>query len=295
MSGKQSVLQTRLAANVQWEDKSSNNEILISPPAGWLLLDLRELIEYRELLYFLIWRDLKVRYKQTVLGVAWAILQPLLAMLVFSVFFGWFAGMSSDGVPYPLFAYTALVPWTFFANAVAQASNSLIEHERMLTKVYFPRLFIPLAAVLSGLVNFCIAFVMLIGLMMYYGLFPTLAILTVPLFVLLAAISAFAVSLWLSALNVRYRDVRYIVPFLLQLWLFITPIVYSISIIPERWRPFYSLNPMVGVVEGFRWALFKGADAPNGMLFISALIMVLLLVSGLFYFRRVEDTFADVI
>ena len=292
---KQKTTQTPLTSSAQWEEEPAQAEILIRPSKAWASIDLRELLEYRELLFFLVWRDIKVRYKQTLLGAAWAVLQPFLTMVVFSIFFGWLAGMPSDGVPYPLFVYTALVPWTFFANALTHASNSLIEHERMLTKVYFPRLLIPMAAVLAGFIDFCIAFCILIGVMIYYGLFPSMAILTVPLFVLMAAITALGVGLWSAALNVQYRDVRYVVPFLIQLWLFATPIAYSSSLIPEQWRPLYGLNPMAGVVEGFRWALLGGSDAPNALLFVSALILVLLFTGGLFYFQRMEDTFADVV
>jgi lipopolysaccharide transport system permease protein len=216
-------------------------------------------------------------------------------MVVFSIFFGWLARIPSDGVPYPVFAYTALVPWTYFANALAQASNSLVEHERMITKVYFPRLLIPMAPVLAGLVDFVIAFSILIAIMLWYGLVPASAIWTVPLFVLMAAITALSVSLWLAALNVQYRDVRYVVPFLIQFWLFATPIAYPSSLIPEQWRPLYGLNPMAGVVEGFRWALIGQTEAPNALLLVSVLTVVVVLIGGMYYFRRMEETFADVV
>lgn len=260
-----------------------------------LPLELREFWAYRELLYFLIWRDIKVRYKQTALGAAWAIVQPFFTMVVFSVFFGQLARIPSGGVPYPIFAYTALVPWMYFANALTQSSNSLVEHERMITKVYFPRLIVPMATVLAGLVDFALAFVVLIGMMLFYGLVPTVAILAVPFFVLLATATVLAVGLWLSALNVRYRDVRYTVPFLIQLWLFATPVAYPSSLVPEQWRSLYGLNPMAGVVEGFRWALLGQAQVSGSLLLVSVLAVLGLLVGGLYYFRRVERTFADVV
>jgi lipopolysaccharide transport system permease protein len=278
-------------------------EILIRPAHGWAAIDFRELWDYRELLYFLIWRDLKVRYKQTVLGVAWAVLQPLMTMVVFSIFFGWLAGMPSDGVPYPIFAYTALVPWTYFANALTQASHSVVEHEHMLRKIYFPRLLIPVASVCAGLVNFAISFSILVLLMLFYGLVPTASIWAVPLLILMAAATALGVGLWAAALHVKYRDVRYVIPFLVQFWLFATPIAYPSSLVPEAWRPLYGLNPMAGVVEGFRWALLSpgshrlasNTGAPNGLLAVSALTVLLVLIGGLYYFRRMEDSFADVV
>ncbi|WP_217644451.1 ABC transporter permease [Geodermatophilus amargosae] len=250
---------------------------------------------YRDLVYFLTWRDIKVRYKQTALGAAWAVLQPVLTMVVFSIFFGRLAGVPSEGVPYPVFAYTALVPWTFFANAVTQASNSLVAQEAMLTKVYFPRLIVPLAAVLAGLVDVSIAFVVLVGLMLAYGTVPTVAILALPLLVVFAAITALAVGLWLSALNVRYRDVRYTLPFIVQLWLFASPVAYPSSLVPEAWRPLYGVNPMVGVVDGFRWALLGGTESPGSAFLVSVAAVVALLVGGLAYFRRMERSFADAV
>ncbi len=269
--------------------------VVIRPPKGWAPLDLRELWKYRELLYFLIWRDIKVRYKQTVLGAAWAIIQPFFTMVVFSLFFGWLAKMPSEGIPYPIFTYSALVPWMYFANALAQSSNSLVLNEKMITKVYFPRLVIPISATLAGMVDLAIAFVVLVGMILFYGIIPTRAIWTLPFFVLMATSTALGVGLWLSALNVQYRDVRYAIPFLIQFWLFATPIAYPSSLLPERWRAVYGLNPMAGVVEGFRWALLGRGQAPGLLLIVSVLTAVGLLASGLYYFRRMEDTFSDVV
>jgi len=268
--------------------------ILIRPSRGWVALNLRDLWLYRELLYFLTWRDIKVRYKQTVLGAAWAILQPFFTMVVFSIFFGRLAQVPSDGIPYPIFAYCALVPWSYFAGALDRAGNSLVGSANLITKVYFPRLAIPISAVLAGLLDFGIAFVVLLGMMFYYGTAPTAAVLTLPLFLLLAIATALAVGLWLSALNVQYRDVRYTIPFLTQLWLFATPIAYSSSLVPEQWRALYGLNPMAGVVEGFRWALL-GKEPPGPLLAVSVIVVLLLLIGGLYYFRRMEKTFADVV
>jgi lipopolysaccharide transport system permease protein len=269
--------------------------VVVEPSRSWVPLKLGELSAHRELLYFLIWRDVKVRYKQTLLGVAWAILQPLLTMIVFSTFFGRLARMPSDGIPYPIFSFTALVPWTLFAYGLNQGSNSLVGSANLLKKVYFPRLCLPLASVLSGVVDFLLAFVMLVVLMVYYGVPPSLRILWLPLFVLLTLVTALAVALWLSALNVQYRDIRFIVPFLLQVWLFATPIAYPSSLLAEPWRTLYGLNPMVGVVEGFRWALLEVATAPGPVVGVSALVTLGLLVSGAYYFRRMEKTFADIV
>jgi len=268
--------------------------IVIRPSRGWVSLDLRDLWRYRELLYFLTWRDIKVRYKQTILGAAWAILQPFFTMIVFSVFFGRLAKVPSDGIPYPIFAYCALLPWSYFAGALDRASNSLVGSSHLITKVYFPRLAIPISAVLAGLVDFGIAFVVLLGMMVYYGFAPTTASLTLPFFLLLAVATALAVGLWLSALNVQYRDVRYTIPFLTQFWLFATPIAYPSSLVPERWRAWYGLNPMAGVAEGFRWALL-GKQPPGPLLAVSIIVVVLLLIGGLYYFRRMEKTFADIV
>jgi lipopolysaccharide transport system permease protein len=268
---------------------------VIAPSRRWVPLDLGELWQYRELLYFLVWREVKVRYKQTALGVAWAIIQPLFTMVVFSVFFGKFGHMPSDGLPYPVFAYCALLPWQLFAFALTESSNSVVSNQRLITKVYFPRLIIPIATIGVGLVDFGIASVVLAGMMAYYGILPGAAIWTVPLWALLAVLTALGAGLWLSALNVKYRDVRYTLTFLTQIWLFATPVAYSSSIVPAAWRPAYALNPMVGVIEGFRWALLGGATSPGVMTAVSVLTVAALLVGGLFYFRRMERTFADVV
>lgn len=267
----------------------------IQPSHGWVPLRLGALWTHRELLYFLVWRDIKVRYKQTLFGVLWAVLQPLMLMLVFSIFLGQLVKVSSDGIPYPVFALCGLIPWQLFAHALTQASNSLVANDRLLTKVYFPRLVIPLSAVLSGLLEFMIAFIMLLILMFHYEISPTGAFFTLPSFVLLAVVSALAVSLWLSALNVTYRDVKYTIPFITQFWLFVSPIAYPSSIVPDAWRWLYALNPMAGVIEGFRWALLGKPDRPGSELVISVAVIVTMLVGGLYYFRRMEKTFADVV
>lgn len=267
----------------------------IEPSRGWVSLKLHELWEYRELLYFLTWRDIKVRYKQTALGVAWAIIQPLFTMIVFTLFFGRLAKIPSDGIPYPVFCYAALVPWTFFANGLTQSSNSLVGSSNLLTKVYFPRLCIPLATVMSGVIDFLLAFGLLLVLMFYHGIIPTLNVVWLPFFLLLALTTSLGVGLWLSALNVQYRDVRYVVPFITQFWMLATPIAYPSSLMKEHWRIIYGLNPMVGVVEGFRWALLGAQTAPGPMLWVSATASVLILITGAFYFRRMEKTFADVV
>jgi len=267
----------------------------IAPSRGWVPLKLSELWEYRELLYFLVWRDIKVRYKQTALGATWAIIQPFFTMVVFSVFFGYLAKMPSDGIPYPIFSFAALVPWTFFANGLSQSSNSLVGSSNLITKVYFPRLIVPLASAFSGVVDFLIAFAVLLAMMLYYGLLPTLNVLWLPLFVLLALVASLGVGLWLSALNVEYRDVRYVVPFITQFWLFVTPIAYPSSLLHEPWRTIYGLNPMVGVVEGFRWALLRTNTAPGPIIAVSSSAAVVILITGAFYFRRMEKTFADIV
>jgi lipopolysaccharide transport system permease protein len=269
--------------------------IRIEPSRGWVSLQLKELWAYRELLYFLIWRDVKVRYKQTALGVGWAIIQPVFTMIVFSVFFGRLGKIPSDGIPYPIFAYAALVPWTFFSQGLGQASNSLVGSANLIKKVYFPRLSVPIASVTSGIIDFSIAFVVLLGMMLYYGILPTLNVIWLPCLLVLTVVTSLGVSLWLSALNVQFRDVRHVLPFLTQLWLFATPVAYPSSLLSEPWRTLYSLNPMVGVVEGFRWALLGTETAPGPMLIVSSLTAVALLIGGAFYFRRLEKTFADVI
>ena len=269
--------------------------IRIEPSKGWVSLKLRELWEYRELLYFLTWRDMKVRYKQTVLGVAWAVIQPFFTMVVFSLFFGKLAKVPSDGIPYPIFSYAALVPWTFFANGLNQASTSLVTHADLIKKVYFPRLAIPVARMLAGTVDFVLAFVVLLGMMLVYGIMPTINVLWLPFFLLLALMTSLGVGLWLSAMNVQFRDVGYTVPFMTQFWLFSTPIAYPSSLLAEPWRTLYGINPMAGVVEGFRWALLNTDTAPGPIIIVSSLVALALLVSGAFYFRRMEKTFADVV
>jgi len=269
--------------------------VVIRPSRGLFDLDLASLWEFREILYFLVWRDIKLRYKQTAIGAAWAILQPLATMAIFTVIFGHLAKIPSDGLPYPIFAYCALLPWQLFSHAMMESGNSLVANQNLITKVYFPRLVIPLSAVLAGLVDFGIAFLVLLGMMAYYGMAPTMAVVTLPLFILLAIATALAVGLWLSALNVQYRDVRYTIPFLTQFWLLATPIAYPSSLVPEGWRVLYGLNPMAGVVEGFRWALLGTANAPGRMLAVSVAVVLAFLIGGLYYFRSMERTFADVV
>jgi len=268
--------------------------ITIEPQRGWVSLELLDLWRYRELLLLLTWRDIKVRYAQTALGATWAILQPLLTMVIFSVIFGQLAKLPSDGIPYPIFTYVALLPWQLFAFSLANSSQSLVGSQNLVSKVYFPRLIIPIASVLPSLVDFAISFIVLIGMLVYYQIPLTLRILSLPLFLILAVASALAVGLWLSALNVEYRDIRYVVPFMTLFWQYATPVAYSASLIPEKWRLLYGLNPMTGVVEGFRWALL-GSGQVDGMVWISIVIIIVILFSGLAYFKRMEATFADVI
>jgi len=267
----------------------------IRPSRGWISLNLRDLWEYRELLFFLTWRDVKVRYKQTVLGAAWAIIQPFFTMVVFSLFFGKLAKMPSDNIPYPIFSYAALVPWTFFANGLSQSSASLVGSANLIKKVYFPRLVVPISAVISGGVDFVLAFVVLLGMMFYFGIVPTWNVAWLPLLLLLALTTSLGVGLWLTAMNVQFRDVRYAVPFLVQAWMFATPIAYPSSLLNEPWRTLYGINPMAGVIEGFRWALLGTETTPGPIILVSALMSVGLLVSGAYYFRRMEKTFADVV
>lgn len=269
--------------------------LVIEPSRGWVGLKLKELWEYRELVYFLVWRDVKVRYKQTVLGAAWAVIQPLFSMLVFTVVFGKLAKMPSDGIPYPLFSYAALLPWNYFAQGLSGSSDSLVGSANLIRKVYFPRLAIPVAAVCGGVVDFLIAFAVLLLMMGYFGVSPTANVVWLPGFLLLAVVTALGVGLWLSALNVQYRDVKYTVPFLVQFWMYATPIVYPSSLLPEPWKTLYGVNPMAGVVEGFRWALLGVKTPPGAMLWVSVAAAVLLLVSGAYFFRRMEKTFADVV
>jgi lipopolysaccharide transport system permease protein len=267
----------------------------IEASSGLVPIKIRELWDYRELLYFLVWRDVKVRYKQTALGISWAIIQPLMTMVVFSIFFGKLGKMPSDGVPYPVFSFAALVPWALFSNGLTQASNSLVSSSNLIKKVYFPRLIIPVATVLAGLVDFLVSFAVLLVLMTVYGIVPTANIFWLPVFLAMTVITSLAVSLWFSALNVEYRDVKYVIPFLTQIWLFATPIAYSSTLLDEPWRTIYGLNPMVGVVEGFRWALLGTNTPPGFMALVSTFAAVFLLISGAFYFRRMEKTFADII
>ncbi len=277
------------------EGSRGQAQVVIGPARDSVSLGLGELWEYRELLFFLAWRDLKVRYKQTVLGAAWAIIQPFFTMVVFSIFFGYLGRIPSDGIPYPVFAYSALLPWSLFAHALNESSNSLVNNQSLITKVYFPRLIIPIAPLFVGLVDFGVACTLLVALMLFYGIVPGTAILAAPLFVLLAVVTALAVGIWLSALNVQYRDVRYTIPFLTQLWLFATPVAYPSSLLSEPWRSLYGLNPMAGVVEGFRWALLGRTSAPGPLIAVSVGAILLLLLGGLCYFTRMEQTFADIV
>ena len=276
-------------------DEQSTGITVIQASRGWVSLKLREVWEYRELLYFLTWRDIKVRYKQTVLGAAWAIIQPFFTMVVFSLFFGRLAKVPSDGIPYPIFAYAALVPWTFFANGLSESSNSLVGSSSLIKKVYFPRLTVPISSVASGIVDFVLAFVVLLGMMMYYRVMPTWNIVWVPFLLLLALVTALGVGLWLSAMNVQFRDVRYVVPFLTQFWMFATPIAYPSTLLSQPWRTLYGINPLVGVVEGFRWALLGTDTAPGPILIVSSIASLVIIIGGAFYFRRMEKTFADVV
>lgn len=271
------------------------NRILIQPSKGLFHFDVKELWQYHELLYFLIWREVKVRYKQTMIGGAWAILQPLMTMAIFSIIFGRFAKIPSDGLPYPIFAYAALLPWMFFAQALTRSGTSLVENANLITKVYFPRLMIPLGAASAPIVDFIVSFMVLLCMMAWYGIHPTWGILALPLLLLLTLMTAFSVNLWLSPLNVKYRDVGHAFPFLVQFWMYASPVAYPLSLIPEKWQFLYSLNPMVGVIEGFRWALL-GKQSPNFMaMVISVIAVTILFFGGILYFKKMELTFADVI
>jgi lipopolysaccharide transport system permease protein len=267
----------------------------IGPPGRWWVLPARELWEHRELVYFFVWRDIKVRYKQTVIGAAWAVLQPLMTMAVFSLFFGRLAHIPSEGLPYPVFYYTALLPWTYFAGALQGATTTVVDNQHLITKVYFPRLVLPLASVFSGLADFAISFVMLLILITWYGIRPGLAILWLPLFLLLSVLTALAVGLWLSALNAVYRDVRYVAPFLVQFWMFASPVAYPATLVPIKWRWLYGLNPMAGVIEGFRWSLTGNGEAPGRMFAVSAVVVLVVFVGGIGYFQKMEGTIADVV
>jgi lipopolysaccharide transport system permease protein len=275
--------------------EAAEHFLRIQPSHGWVSLQLKELWAYRELLYFLVWRDIKVRYKQTALGAGWAIIQPLFTMLVFSLFFGKLAKVASDGIPYPIFSYAALVPWTFFAQGLTQSSDSLVGSSNLIKKIYFPRLAIPIGTVCAGMVDFALAFSVLLMMCVWYHMHLSVRILCLPAFVLLALITALGVGLWLSAFNVKYRDVKYVVPFFTQVWMFATPIAYPSSLLPEKWRLVYALNPMAGVVEAFRWALLGTKTAPGAMILISYVAAIAILIGGAYYFRRMEKTFADVV
>jgi lipopolysaccharide transport system permease protein len=274
---------------------STSYHLRIQPSKGWVALQLKDLWEYRELLYFFIWRDIKVRYKQTALGAAWAVIQPLFTMLIFSLFFGRLAKVPSDGIPYPLFAFTALVPWAFFAQGLSQSADSLVGSGNLIKKIYFPRLAIPLSTVSAGLVDFCISFTVLLGLMLYYHIRPTHNLIFLPFLLFLAFVTALGAGLWLSALNVRFRDVKYALPFITQAWMFATPIAYPSTLLHGVWKQVFALNPMVGVVEGFRWALLGTKTAPGPMIAASAFAALIVLVGGAFYFRRMEKSFADLV
>jgi lipopolysaccharide transport system permease protein len=282
--------QAAVAANL-----AESSVVRIEARRAWLAFDLPELWAYRNLIYFFVWRDIKVRYKQTVIGAAWAVLQPVLTMLVFSLFFGKLAKIPSQGLPYPVFYYTALLPWIYFATAIQGATNIVVENQRVITKIYFPRVVLPIASVTSGLLDFAISFVVLLALMAFYRIVPTGAVILLPLFTLLAVLTALGVGLWLSALNAIYRDVRYVVPFLVQFWMFASPVAYPSSLVPEKWRWLYGLNPMAGVIEGFRWALTGHGEPPSILLATSSIAVVLLVLSGLVYYHAVEGTMADVV
>jgi lipopolysaccharide transport system permease protein len=277
------------------EDAGKTSVVVIQPTRGLFCLDLNGIWHYRELLYFLIWRDIKVRYKQTVIGTGWAIFQPLMTMVIFTVVFGHFAKVPSDGLPYPIFAYTALLPWNYFAQAISRSGISLVGNANLISKVYFPRLIVPLSAAVAPLVDFVVAFVVLLGMMAWFGIVPTWHALTIPLFLFIALVAALAVGLWLSALNVKYRDVGYAIPFLIQFWMYASPVAYPVSLVPDKWRPLYSLNPMAGVIEGFRWALLKQASPDLGVMLMSAVMIMALLFGGIVYFGQTEETFADIV
>lgn len=269
--------------------------IRITPPGDWWLIPFAEIWEYRELLYFFVWRDIKVRYKQTLVGAAWAVLQPFLTMLIFSLFFGTLAHIPSQGLPYPIFYYSALLPWMYFAASLQNATNTIVENQRVITKVYFPRLALPISSVLSGLVDFAISFLMFIAMMAYYHIHPTLALVWMPVFLFLCLATALGFGLWLAALNALYRDIRYVVPFLVQFWLFASPVAYPSSLVPAKWRWLYGLNPMTGVIEGFRWSLTGNGTAPGKLALISGAVVLVVLLTGLAYFQGMETTIADVV
>jgi lipopolysaccharide transport system permease protein len=290
-----SVDESVVTSSVAVPRRQSSPSIVIEARRGLLKIDFRSLWQYRELLYFLIWRDVKVRYKQTIIGMAWVVLQPVLTMIVFTLVFGRFARIPSDGMPYPVFIFAALLPWNLFASSLGRGGDSVVQHANLISKVYFPRLILPIAGVMSPMIDFGVAFVVLIAMMAAYGIAPGAGILALPLFVLLAMLTALAVSLWTSALNVRYRDVGHAIPFVIQLWMFASPVAYPVSIVPERWRLLYSLNPMAGVIEGFRWALLGKENFDAQVAVVSTLAVVMLLVPAAIFFRNTERTFADLI
>src|SRR5216117_3243220 len=267
--------------------------VRIAPPRGLLALRLREVWAYRELLYFFVWRDVKIRYKQTAVGVLWVVLQPVLTMLAFTLFFGRLAKLPSEGLPYPIFYFAALVPWTYFSYALQMTTNVVVDNQRLITKVYFPRLILPISAALSGLVDFAIGFGVLAIFTLAYGIRPTLAALWLPALLALAFFTALGVGLWLSALNALYRDVRYVIPFLIQFWMFASPVAYPSSLVPVKWRWLYGLNPMAGVIDGFRWAITGRGQAPSPILLVSAVAVALVVLGGLFFFNRMETAMAD--
>ncbi|MCU0632821.1 MAG: ABC transporter permease [Methanolinea sp.] len=275
-------------------DPHSAHHIRIRPPKKWVPIDIHELLNYRELLLSFTWRDIKIRYKQTALGFLWAFIQPLFMMLIFSIFFGRLAGLPSEGIPYPVFVLAAIIPWTLFSEGITRSTSSMITNANIMTKVYFPRLIMPVSGILSPLVDFLVAFSLLVLMMVYYGVIPTLNVVFLPLFILLALATSLGIGLWLSALNVKYRDFQYTIPFLIQLGMFASPVVYSASLVPESFRFLYGLNPMAGVIEGFRWALL-GTNMPSAMILVSVGVVIVLLVSGAFYFRRMEQYYADVV
>src|SRR6201984_49189 len=282
-----------MSAVVEPVVQAENTDWKIAPPRGWFELDLEEVWQYRELLYFFVWRDLKVRYKQTVIGLVWVVLQPLMSMGVFTLFFGRLAKLPSDGLPYPVFYFAALAPWTYFSTSLTPATNVMVENQRVITKVYFPRLILPLSSVMSGLVDFGIAFVVLLAMVLGYGLRPGVRAAWLPLLLLLAVATALGVGLWLSALNALYRDVKYVTPFLVQFWMLASPVAYPSSLVPARWRWLYGLNPMVGVIDGFRWAITGRGNAPGLPLLASAAAVALVVLGGLFFFNRMESSVAD--
>jgi len=263
------------------------------PSTGWTKLNLIEVWEYRELLFILAWRDMSIRYKQTLLGGLWAIIQPFVTMIIFSIIFGKLAKMPSDDIPYPIFSYTALVPWAFFVNALNKSSLSLFSNSNLINKVYFPRLVLPVSAVIVGTIDFLVAFLMLLIMMLFYGIIPTMAVFLLPFFILLTLITSLGIGIWIATLNVKFYDLRNALPFIIQAWMFATPIAYPSSLLEEPWRSIYGLNPMSGVVEGFRWALLGTETSPGGILIVSSLTACMILIAGMFYFKRVEPTFSD--